>query len=152
MLWLKEGDNNTKFFHKMANSHRRYHYLENLEVDGVVYEEIQDIRNQAIHFYELLYQKNEGWKPKFDKLPLDSIREVDQALLKRKFEKEKIFHVIQEANGDKAPGPDGFTMAFFQQCWRVVEADVLAVFDEFHEFFSFEKSLNATFLALIPKK
>jgi hypothetical protein len=41
---------------------------------------------------------------------------------------------------------------FFQQCWRVVEANVLAVFDEFHEFCSFEKSLNANFLALIPKK
>jgi hypothetical protein len=36
------------------------------------------------------------------------------------------------------------------ECGR--EADVLAVFDEFHEFCSFEKSLNATFLALIPKK
>ena len=142
----------TQFFHKMANSHRRCNYMENLEVDGVVYEEIQDIRNQVVHFYELLYQENEGWRPKFDELPLDSIREVDRVLLERKFEKEEILHVIQKANGDKAPGPDGFTMAFFQQCWRVVEADVLAVFDEFHEFFSFEKSLNATFLALIPKK
>jgi hypothetical protein len=41
VLWLKEGDNNTKFFHKMANSHRRCNYMENLEVDGVVYEEIK---------------------------------------------------------------------------------------------------------------
>uniref|UniRef100_A0A2N9EU99 ubiquitinyl hydrolase 1 n=1 Tax=Fagus sylvatica TaxID=28930 RepID=A0A2N9EU99_FAGSY len=103
-------------------------------------------------FDELLYQENEVWRPKFDELPLDTIREVDRALLERKFEKDEILHVLQEANGDKAPGPDGFTMAFFQHCWRVVEADVLAVFDEFHEFCSFEKSLNATFLALIPKK
>ena len=152
VLWLKEGDNNTKFFHKMANSHRRRNYMENLEVDGIVYEEPQDIRDQALHFYELLYQENEGWRPKFDELPLDNIREVDRALLKRKFEKDEILHVLHEANGDKAPGPDGFTMAFFQHCWRVVEADVLAVFDEFYEFCSFEKSLNATFLALIPKK
>jgi hypothetical protein len=34
VLWLKEGDNNTKFFHKMANSHRRYNYMERVEVDG----------------------------------------------------------------------------------------------------------------------
>ena len=39
MLCIKEGDNNTKFFHKIANSHRRYNYLSFLEVDGVIYEE-----------------------------------------------------------------------------------------------------------------
>jgi hypothetical protein len=25
--------------------------------------------------------------------------------------------VLREMNGDKAPGPDGFSMAFFQKCW-----------------------------------
>ena len=39
MLCIKEGDNNTKFFHKIANSHRRYNHLSFLEVDGVIYEE-----------------------------------------------------------------------------------------------------------------
>ena len=38
MLCIKEGDNNTKFFHKMANSHRRYNHLSFLEVDRVIYE------------------------------------------------------------------------------------------------------------------
>ena len=53
---------------------------------------------------------------------------MDQILLERQFEKEEILDVLQSANGDKAPGPDSFTMAFFQQCWRVVEVGVLAVF------------------------
>ena len=39
MLWIKEGDNNTKFFHKMANSCRRFNHLSFLEMDGVIYEE-----------------------------------------------------------------------------------------------------------------
>ena len=34
----------------------------------------------------------------------------------------------------------------------MVERDVLAVFDEFYLHSKFEKSLNATFLALVPKK
>jgi hypothetical protein len=43
-------------------------------------------------------------------------------------------------------------MAFFQSCWGVVKSDILKVLNYFHELGSFEKSLNATFLALIPKK
>ena len=39
MLCIKEGDNNTKFFHKVANSRRKYNHLSFLEVGGVIYEE-----------------------------------------------------------------------------------------------------------------
>ena len=57
-----------------------------------------------------------------------------------------------EMKGDKAPGPDGFTMAFLQKCWSVVEVDAMAVFVHFHRYSVFERSLNASFLTLIPKK
>ena len=43
-------------------------------------------------------------------------------------------------------------MAFYHHCSGVVERDVLAVFEEFYQHSKFEKSLNATFKALIPKK
>ncbi|KAL4653850.1 hypothetical protein ACB092_01G335600 [Castanea dentata] len=42
MLCIKERDNNTKFFHKMANSHRRFNHLRTLQVDGVVFEEASE--------------------------------------------------------------------------------------------------------------
>ena len=60
--------------------------------------------------------------------------------------------MVKELEGDKAPGPDGFSLAFYHHCWRVVKRDVLAVFEEFNQHSKFEKSLNATFIALIPKK
>jgi hypothetical protein len=60
--------------------------------------------------------------------------------------------VVKGFNGDKAPGLDGFSLAFFQQCWSVVRSKVLAVCQEFHEHCHFERSLNATFVSLIPKK
>ena len=55
MLCIKEGDNNTKFFHKMANSHRRYNHLSFLEVDGVIYEEEAAVAAQVVQFYKTLY-------------------------------------------------------------------------------------------------
>ena len=57
-----------------------------------------------------------------------------------------------DMNGDKAPGPDDFTVAFWQNCWDFVKEEVLEMFKEFHEQSSFIKSLNTTFLVLLPKK
>ncbi|KAK4571672.1 hypothetical protein RGQ29_030188 [Quercus rubra] len=131
MLCITEGDNNTKFFHRMANSYRRYNHLRALEVDGVVFEEESEVSNQVVQFYKNLYKESEGWRP---------------------FVEEEILQVVSDMEGDKAPGPDGFTMAFYQHCWKVVEKDVLAVFEEVFHHCKFEKSLNATFLVLIPKK
>ncbi|RVW70195.1 Transposon TX1 uncharacterized 149 kDa protein [Vitis vinifera] len=53
---------------------------------------------------------------------------------------------------DKAPGPNGFTMAFWLFCWDVVKIEIMGFFREFHERGRFVKSLNATFLVLVPKK
>ena len=52
MLWIKEGDNNTKFFHKMANFRRRFNHLSFLEVDGVIYEEESEMAAQVVNFYK----------------------------------------------------------------------------------------------------
>ena len=60
--------------------------------------------------------------------------------------------VINDFNDDKSPGPDGFSMAFFQSCWGVLKTEIMAVFHNFHTQAVFEKSFNASFVALIPKK
>ena len=148
MLCIKEGDNNMKFFHMMANSHRRYNnHLNFLKVDWVIYEEEAEVVAQVVQFYKTLYQESEEWRPFVEGLEFDRIGELE-----RSFEKDEILSVVRDMEGDKALGPDGFSMAFSHHCWSVVERDVLAVFEEFYQHCKFEKSLNATFIALIPKK
>ena len=71
--------------------------------------------------------------------------ETKRLSLEREFDKEEIFAVLEEAESDKAPGPDGFTMGSFQKCWSVLEEDVMAFVVDFHGSCIFEKSLNATF-------
>ena len=152
VLWVKEGDNNTKFFHKMANSHRRYNNMERVVVDGVVYEDDSVIRAKVVQFYESLYQELESWRPTVNGLDFEVISSEERDMLERSFTSEEVLQVVKDLQGDKAPGPDGFTMAFFQKCWSVIEEDVLGFFAEGHTHCKFERSLNASFIALIPKK
>ena len=48
MLCIKKGDNNTKFLHKMTNTHKRYNHLSFLEVDGVIYEDEVEMAAQVV--------------------------------------------------------------------------------------------------------
>ncbi|RVW91417.1 hypothetical protein CK203_038566 [Vitis vinifera] len=52
----------------------------------------------------------------------------------------------------QAPGPDGFTVAFWQACWDFAKEEIVELFKEFYDQKSLAKSLNATFLVIIPKK
>lgn len=47
---------------------------------------------------------------------------------------------------DKAPGTDEHTMGFCLNCWEVIKTDI---FHNFHSNSMFEKSFNATSIALI---
>ena len=38
------------------------------------------------------------------------------------------FEVVRALNGDKAMGHDGFSVAFFQICWKVPREDIMNVF------------------------
>jgi hypothetical protein len=129
VLWLKGGDNNTKFFHKVANSNCRRNFIGGLEVDGVYYEEEAKMRDHVLQFYRNIFRELEVWRPHVDGLSFAFIRDDEQVLLERRFEKEEIVQVLKDFQDDKASGPDGFTMAFFEKCWRVVEKDVMDFFD-----------------------
>jgi hypothetical protein len=60
-----------------------------------------------------------------------SIDEEESTWLERAFEEKEVWDVIRDLNGDTAPGPDRFTVAFFQKCWGFLKIDIMDVFAEF---------------------
>jgi hypothetical protein len=87
-----------------------------------------------------------------DNLAFNSLDVEEASRLELPFEEREVFKVIKGMNRDKAPSPNGFSMAFFQDCWDAIKADIMGIFSNFHARSKFEKSLNATFIAQIPKK
>ena len=73
-------------------------------------------------------------------------------MVREAFTEVEVFNAVKHMNGEIAPGPDGFSLAFFQSCWIILKEDLMQVFHQFHDHGTFEKSINATCIALIPKK
>jgi hypothetical protein len=149
--WLKEGDKCTKFFHQVANVNRRNNSIESLVVNGMPISDPTIVSNHIVNFYDTLFTEPLSRRPRLDNLEFDMLLDSDASSLEEPFEEREVWKVIKGMDGDKAPGPDGFSMAFFQGCWDVIKGDFVAVFAEFHERGKFVKSINSTFIALIPK-
>ena len=99
-----------------------------------------------------LLAESGGWRPSCPNLTFYSLGEEEATLLEVPFSEAEVFKALSACNGDKAPRPDGFYMAFRKFCWDVVKEAVMGVFMDFHQHGKFVKRLNASLLVLIPKK
>lgn len=86
VLWLREGDKCTKFFHKMVNSNRRKKSINSLLVDGTISTNRLEISENIVQFYKNLYIEQFDWRPLLDNLSFDSISESKVIWLERHFE------------------------------------------------------------------
>lgn len=149
---LKEGDANTKFFHRRINARRRKNHIYRIKhMQGWVtdHEKKEKIIND--HFSEVMGRGGtSNLDFNWDELNLQPIdlHSLDDAITE-----EEVWEAIKEMPNDKAPGPDGFTGIFFKKCWEIIKHDIMRVI---HRFDSLHTSnlqwLNSANVVLIPKK
>ncbi|RVX20328.1 Transposon TX1 uncharacterized 149 kDa protein [Vitis vinifera] len=151
--WVKEGDCNSKFFHKVANGRRNRKYIKSLENEtGLVLNNAVSITEEILLYFEKLYANPIGESWSIEGLDWSPISEESAISLVAPFTEEEISKAIFQMDRDKAPGPDGFTIAVFQDCWDVIKEDLVRVFAEFHRSGVINQSTNASFIVLLPKK
>ena len=101
-------------------------------------------------FKELLTDPGD-WHPTLEGLDFDRIDVEEAARLEEVFTGKEVFSALSDWNGDKASDLDGFSLSFWQFSWDCVKEEMIGFLKEFHEHGRFVRSLNSTFLVLIPK-
>ena len=150
-IWLQEGDRNTGFFHRMTNSHKKSNTIERIRIGGEWLEGDGEVRTGIVSAFKVLLSDPGSWRASPEGMDLFRLEVSTASKLKEPFIEVEIHVALLKLNGDKAPGPDGFTTAFWQLSWDLVKLDILDLFKDFHERGRFGKDLNSTFLVLIPK-
>ena len=112
-IWLREGDRNANFFHKMATAHKRGNSTVKIKIHGTWATKERDIKDRVVQVFHSLLSDSEEWRPKCNKLQVGVLGGEDAALLEVPFSEEEVFGVLWDLNGDKAPGPDDFSMVLW---------------------------------------
>ena len=116
----------------------------------VCFNDISSVKGAIVNFYNKVYREDHPGKPLLKGLSYDSISD-DNGWDLEEFSEEEISKAVNDLGKEKAPGLDGFSIAFSQHCRSIVNGEVVGLFSKFHSEGVFEKSLNATFISLIPK-
>ncbi|GJU88114.1 hypothetical protein Tco_1300537 [Tanacetum coccineum] len=150
--WLNVGDSNSAYFHKSLKSRIQRSQIEvvlrtdNIELSG------PNVPDAFVHHYEMFL----GTQMTCDELNCDGlftkvISDQSCSNMVRNITDEEIKKAMFSIGDDRAPGPDGFTSAFFKKGWDIVGHDVCKVIRDFFVNGQLLKELNHTFIALIPK-
>ena len=103
-LWLKEGDRNMSFFHRMANGNRRRNCLRKISINGGRLDKEAKIKEVLVDAFKNLLSTLRDWPPSLLELPFNEIESEDASKLEDVVLEEEIWTAISGLNGDKAPG------------------------------------------------
>ena len=94
-IWLKEGNINTKFFHKMANAHRKRNQLNRIKVNGRSLTKESEIKEEISRNFQALLTDPGEWKPSIDGLNFERLEVEDVERLEKLFsDKESYFPTV----------------------------------------------------------
>ncbi|KAL4201676.1 hypothetical protein AMTRI_Chr02g259790 [Amborella trichopoda] len=115
--WLKVGDQNTAFFHRIANCRRRENMISTIKVDNSFLTQPDEIENAILNYFMSLIFALVGLKPWMTTLDFLSVPDLWSSELEKRFTVEEISSAIDQLAKDKAPGPMDFPLAHLNLSW-----------------------------------
>jgi ribonuclease HI/exonuclease III len=158
-LWLQEGDKNTKFFHATAKQNQASRAIFSIKDSdsGNLITTFEGIQQEGVKFFKNLLDPQEAdvlshqhQEELLNNIPT-LVTAQDNCMLMAPFTMAELHTVVFSMSPDKSPGPDGFSVLFFQRCWDFICWELLAALEESRKSKSMLCNFNTTNIALIPK-
>jgi hypothetical protein len=151
--WLKEGDHNTKYFHRKAVGRARKNKIKSLkDQDGVVQDVPSEMERMETSYFQSVYTRDPSIVPThvvnlFQEVLTDEVNDN----LCWPFMEEEISDALFQIGPLKAPGPDGFPARFYQRNWGVLKQEIIHAVMKFFDTGVLPDRINDTSIVLITK-
>ncbi|GJX76492.1 RNA-directed DNA polymerase, eukaryota, reverse transcriptase zinc-binding domain protein [Tanacetum coccineum] len=151
--WLKDGDQNSAYFHNMLKGRVNKSRIEVVfDSQGNMYEGDVIATKFVDHFQSFLGSVVDVFPVEdLDTLFVNMLDPDCADLMVRPVIDEEIKYAMLCIEDDKAAGPDGFSSKFLKKAWNVVGPDVCAAVKEFFSSGKLLGEFNANLISLVPK-
>lgn len=155
VLWLTDGDRNTKFFHRKASNRRAKNMIKGLfDSDGVWQDSDIGLENIVLNYFDTMFRAGTPHPEQLNEvihLIKPSITHEMNIDLCSPYSEEEIRLALFQMHPTKSPGPDGMPPQFFQQYWPTVGPSIVSAVQNFLHTGQLLKEINFTHVCLIPK-
>lgn len=153
LRWLKDGDGNSRLFHKSIIVRRRLNSIAGVEMDGTWAEEPRIVKDYFRDQFSQHFKREDTVKARLAAdFETPKLHQSDGDFLISDFTEEEVRTAIWDCGGSKSPGPNGFNSEFLRACWSVINNDLMKAVRDFHANGKWSRGSNSSFITLIPKK
>ncbi|XP_074293296.1 uncharacterized protein LOC141620279 [Silene latifolia] len=153
-LWLRDGDRNTKFFHRKAGQRKaRNHISKLIDDEGRTHTTNQAIASCAMSYFSELFSSSRPTKFGAILVGIEGrVTEEMNAGLSNDYSEEEVITALKQMHPLKAPGIDGMNGLFYQTYWHIIGPSVIRTVLNVLNGAPIPEGLNKTNIVLIPKK
>ena len=151
--WLKEGDQNTRYFHCRANQRNKRNYILGWEDEvGSWVEDDSLMGNLVESYFQDMFttSTSSGFDDILNGMQ-PAVSDDMNVALGREFLAEEVQQSLKQMTPLTAPGLDGMSPIFYKSFWHIVGEDVTTTVLDALNFGVVHDSLNSIFISLIPK-
>ncbi|KAJ9562374.1 hypothetical protein OSB04_007534, partial [Centaurea solstitialis] len=149
--WLREGDENSRFFHSYVNNKAKRGRIHGLNINGNWETKPELIKEAVWKFFDKKFSESHPIRPSFKSRFFKKISTEQKEWLDAPFPEQEIKQAVWNCGYNKAPGPDGFTLEFVRKFWNIVGKDFVEAVKHFEQHKQIKPGSNSSFIALIPK-
>lgn len=149
---LKEGDHNTKFFHRYASSKKRKNRISRLRNDESLWVEGDEMQQIIVNYFKDIFTSFGYSASAIEGLITPRIFLTNNNMLLKPFREEEIKEALFSMFPEKSPGPDRLNLGFYQFFWEEICTDLVTFCLDCLNNSSFPEGLNDAYITLIPKK
>ena len=121
---IVQGEDNTQFFHMIANGKHRKKRIFQLEQDEGTIVGQENLKVYITNYYKQLFGPPEENFVSLDESRVEDVPQLEtdeNEILTAPFTEKEVFEAIAQMENNKAPGPDGFPAEFYKKCWQFIK-------------------------------